>query len=75
MRGMMVTSHSTVQRLYLAKYLHNCKFHIHKLFQAFCGGKDRIAMEAKDGVAEARGERAFSEETESQGNTTNLKTC
>lgn len=30
--------------------------------------------EAKERTAEARGERAFSEETESHGNTTNLKT-
>lgn len=74
MRGMMVTSHSTVQRLYLAKHLQTSKFSIDKLSQAFCRGKDRTAMEAKERMAEARGERAFSEETESYGNMTNLKT-
>lgn len=34
MRGMTVTSCSTVQRLYLAKHLQNCKFYIYKLFQS-----------------------------------------
>lgn len=72
MRGMMVTSPSTVQRLNLAKYLKSYKFCIYKLFQAFCGCKDRIIMEVKERMAEARGERAFS--AESHVNMTSLKT-
>lgn len=73
MRGMMVTSPSTVQRLNLAKYLKSYKFCIYKLFQTFCGCKDRIIMEvAKERMAEARGERAFS--AESHVNMKSLKT-
>lgn len=59
MRGMMVTSCSTVQGLYLAKHLQNCKFCIYKCFWVFCRRKDRIIMKVKERMAETRAESLF----------------
>lgn len=74
MRGMMVTSLSTVQNLAKLTKKKPYKFCIYKLFQAFCEGNNRITTEGKEKMTEARGKQATLGKTESHGNMRSLKT-
>lgn len=70
MRGMMVTSLSTEQYSFRKKPTNSAP----KLFQAFCEGNNRIAMEGEEKMAEARGKQATLGKTENHGNMKSPKT-